>query len=182
MLVILDELKQRVFSVSLQDWLILNLCFHEIVKVASCWARQYELHRGGHKNNSQRSNLINNLDNTWVYLSIDGAVSSESWNAASGGVAQDHDRNWIVGFTRFLGVCSPFEVEVWVILDGILILLNKGYRRIIIMSDNLEGCSEFAHFRFGRFKDYCTPKNSAYHAIRRGIENQAHSKKYEFGS
>ncbi|KAH1064184.1 hypothetical protein J1N35_029171 [Gossypium stocksii] len=35
-------------------------------------------------------------------------------------------------------VCSSFEAEVWSILDGILILLNKGYRRAIIQTDNLE--------------------------------------------
>ncbi|KAH1091709.1 hypothetical protein J1N35_018966 [Gossypium stocksii] len=58
--------------------------------------------------------------------------------AAAGGVARDHEGNWIMGFTRFLGVCSPFEAEVWGILDGILILLNKGYRRILILNDNLE--------------------------------------------
>ncbi|MFQ6666853.1 hypothetical protein Gotur_033059 [Gossypium turneri] len=43
-----------------------------------------------------------------------------------------------MGFNRFLGVCSPFEVEVWGSLNGILVLFNKGYRRIIIMTDNLE--------------------------------------------
>ncbi|KAH1091625.1 hypothetical protein J1N35_018882 [Gossypium stocksii] len=35
-------------------------------------------------------------------------------------------------------VCCPFEAELWGILDGILILLNKGYRQAIIMTDNLE--------------------------------------------
>ncbi|MBA0819732.1 hypothetical protein Gohar_021208, partial [Gossypium harknessii] len=75
---------------------------------------------------------------TWVYLSTDGAVAKDSGYAATGGVARDRDGNWIMGFNRFLGVCSPFEVEVWGILNGILILFNKGYRRIIIMTDNLE--------------------------------------------
>ncbi|MBA0758007.1 hypothetical protein Gotri_021044 [Gossypium trilobum] len=74
MLVIPDQLKQRFFSASFQDWLILNLCFHE----------------------------------------------------------------------RLQGVCSPFEAEVWGILDGILIFLNKGYRRIIIMTDNLEVAQNLA--------------------------------------
>ncbi|MBA0602765.1 hypothetical protein Gorai_002934, partial [Gossypium raimondii] len=42
------------------------------------------------------------------------------------------------GFSRYLGVCSPFEAEVWSILDGILLLLNIGYRRTIIQTDSLE--------------------------------------------
>ncbi|KAK5835835.1 hypothetical protein PVK06_011547 [Gossypium arboreum] len=57
---------------------------------------------------------------SWVYLSTDGAVSRDFGYAATG------------------GVCSPFEAEVWGILDGILILLNKGFRRIIILIYNLE--------------------------------------------
>ncbi|MBA0810110.1 hypothetical protein Gohar_002130, partial [Gossypium harknessii] len=74
----------------------------------------------------------------WVYLSTGGAVVRDSGYAAIGGVVRDHDGNRIVGFTLFLGVCSPFEAEVWSILGGILILLNKGYRRAIILTDNLE--------------------------------------------
>ncbi|XP_052477154.1 uncharacterized protein LOC105797534 [Gossypium raimondii] len=109
----------------------------EVVKVSSCWARQYESHLGDHNSNNQSSNSTNNLDDTWEYLSTGGVVARESGYAATGGVAHDHDGNWIVRFTRFLGVCSPFEAEVWGILNGILIVLNKGYRWIIIMTDNL---------------------------------------------
>ncbi|MBA0616153.1 hypothetical protein Godav_016224, partial [Gossypium davidsonii] len=45
---------------------------------------------------------------TWVYLSTDGVVAKDSGYAATGGVARDRDGNWI------------------------------GYRRNIIMTDNLE--------------------------------------------
>ncbi|MBA0780147.1 hypothetical protein Gotri_004287, partial [Gossypium trilobum] len=48
-------------------------------------------------------NLTVNSDDTWVYLSTDGAVAKDSGYATTRGVA-----------------------------------LNKGYRRIIIMTDNLE--------------------------------------------
>jgi len=82
--------------------------------------------------------LTDNSDDTWVYLSTNGVVAKDSGYAATGGVARDRDGNWIMGFNRFLGVCSPFEVEVWGILNETLILFNKGYRRIIIMTDNLE--------------------------------------------
>ncbi|MBA0765641.1 hypothetical protein Gotri_014801, partial [Gossypium trilobum] len=110
----------------------------EVVKVSSCWGRNYISYVGDNFNNKQSSSLMVNLDDTWVFLSTDGAVARDSGNAATGGVARDRNGNWIVGFNRFLGVCSPFEAEVWAILDGILILLNKGYKQIIIMTDNLE--------------------------------------------
>ncbi|KAH1106567.1 hypothetical protein J1N35_010335 [Gossypium stocksii] len=34
--------------------------------------------------------------------------------------------------------CSPLEAELWGILDGILILLSKGYKKVQIQTDNLE--------------------------------------------
>ncbi|MBA0574654.1 hypothetical protein Golob_001842, partial [Gossypium lobatum] len=110
----------------------------EVVKASSCWDRQYETHIGGCKRNNLSSNLANNSDDTWVFLSTDGVVARDSGYAATRGVVRDHNGNWIMGFTRFLGVCSPFEAEVWSILNGFLILLNKGYRRAIILTDNLE--------------------------------------------
>ncbi|KAH1074553.1 hypothetical protein J1N35_026881 [Gossypium stocksii] len=80
----------------------------EVVKVSSCWARQYKAHLG------------------------------DSGFVASGGVVWDHDGKRIIGFTHFLGVWSPFKAELWGILDGILILLNKGCRWAIIITDNLK--------------------------------------------
>ncbi|KAG8490243.1 hypothetical protein CXB51_015601 [Gossypium anomalum] len=77
-------------------------------------------------------------DISWVFLSTDGALVRDSRYADIRGVARDHDRNWIVGYSHFLGVCSLFEAEVWAILNGILILLNKRYRKISILTDNLE--------------------------------------------
>ncbi|KAG8492505.1 hypothetical protein CXB51_009760 [Gossypium anomalum] len=104
----------------------------------SCWARQYELQNGINQTNNHSSNSANSLDDTWVFLSTDGAMARDFGYATTGGVVRDHDGNWIVGFTHFLGVCSPFEAEIWGILNGILILLNKGYRRTIILTDNFE--------------------------------------------
>ncbi|KAA3482563.1 LINE-type retrotransposon LIb DNA [Gossypium australe] len=119
----------------------------EVVKVSNCWARQYESQRGDHKNIQQSLRLTNNSDGNWVYLSTNGAVSSNTRDAAVGGVARDHKGNWLMGFNRFLGTCSPFEAELWGIMDGILILLNKGYRRIVIVTDNLEAAQNLTTLR-----------------------------------
>ncbi|KAH1107996.1 hypothetical protein J1N35_011764 [Gossypium stocksii] len=141
MLMVPDQLKQRFFSVSFQDWLFLNLFFHErvqdrettwsslfgliawriwknrnlfifqniswdameVVKISSCWARQYETYLGGPTSNTPRANPTNNPDDTWVLLSSDGAVIRDSGFAASDGVIQDFNGKWIVGYTHFLG-------------------------------------------------------------------------------
>ncbi|KAH1067718.1 hypothetical protein J1N35_032705 [Gossypium stocksii] len=110
----------------------------EVIKNSSCWARQYKTRMSTNKRNNQRLTSANIPDNSWVFPSTDGAVARDSRCTAIGGVARDHEGNWIVGFSLFLGVCSSFEAEAWGILDGVLILLNKGYRKISILTDNFE--------------------------------------------
>ncbi|MBA0771960.1 hypothetical protein Gotri_007416 [Gossypium trilobum] len=110
MYVLPNHLKQRFFSDSFQ-------------------AHQFQSYFSGYKSNIPSLNPINISYNTRVLLSTDGAVVRETSYAVIGGVVQDKDGNWIIGFSRYLGVCSPFETKVWNILDEILILLNKGYRK-----------------------------------------------------
>ncbi|MBA0629566.1 hypothetical protein Godav_024105, partial [Gossypium davidsonii] len=61
-----------------------------------------------------------------------------SGSAFAGSVVRDPVGNWILRFNCYLGRCTPFEVELWGILDKLLILLNKGYKRATIQIDNLE--------------------------------------------
>ncbi|MBA0794845.1 hypothetical protein Gohar_019130, partial [Gossypium harknessii] len=58
-------------------------------------------------------------------------------NASTGGVICDQASNCILGYNRYLGSCTPFEAKLWGILDGILILLNKGYKWATIQTNNL---------------------------------------------
>lgn len=46
--------------------------------------------------------------------------------------------NWILGFNRYLDRCTSFEVKLWGVLDGLLVLLNKGFKRGTIQIDNSE--------------------------------------------
>ncbi|KAH1074751.1 hypothetical protein J1N35_027079 [Gossypium stocksii] len=110
----------------------------EVVGNLRCWVRQYESCMGITKRNNHSPSSGTISDDSWIFLFTDRAVAKDLGYVASKGVARDHKGNWIVGFSRFLGVFSPFEVEFWGIPDGILILLNKGYRQILILSDNLE--------------------------------------------
>ncbi|KAH1073496.1 hypothetical protein J1N35_025824 [Gossypium stocksii] len=109
----------------------------EVIKTSSSWARQYESCTDVNKRNHHKLPPTTILDNSSVFLCTNGAVARNSGCAAIG-VARDHDRNWIVSFFRFLGVCSLFEAEVWGIPNGIFLLLNRGFRKISISTDNLE--------------------------------------------
>ncbi|MBA0582413.1 hypothetical protein Gorai_024561, partial [Gossypium raimondii] len=60
------------------------------------------------------------IEEMWVHLFSNGAVERDSGKAAAGGVIQNMDSNWILGFSHYLGNCTPFEAELWGILDGFL--------------------------------------------------------------
>ncbi|MBA0730871.1 hypothetical protein Golax_025608 [Gossypium laxum] len=63
------------------------------------------------KNNIPNRGYDIHTNDTWVLLCIDGVVARDTGNAAVG---------------------------EWGILDGLLLLLDKGYERAIILIDNLE--------------------------------------------
>ncbi|MBA0590505.1 hypothetical protein Gorai_019210, partial [Gossypium raimondii] len=62
----------------------------DVVKTSSCWARQYELCIGSGKRNNPSSNSANISDDTWVFLSTDGAVAKYSGYVATGGIQASH--------------------------------------------------------------------------------------------
>lgn len=72
------------------------------------------------------------------FLNTDGAVERVIGLSTTGGVVRDEMRKWILGYNRFLGKCSAFDTELWVILDGLLLLQKQGYDKITIQLDNLE--------------------------------------------
>ncbi|MBA0780077.1 hypothetical protein Gotri_004218 [Gossypium trilobum] len=44
----------------------------------------------------------------------------------------------VMTLLRFLGSCSMFEAELWGILDGLSILVDRGYDNILVQTDSLE--------------------------------------------
>ncbi|MFQ6641857.1 hypothetical protein Gotur_017085, partial [Gossypium turneri] len=73
--------------------------------------------------NPLNSLFHSHYEGNWVHLFSDGAVARDFRNASVGGVVRDQFENWILGFNHYLGKCSPLEVELCGILDGVLILL-----------------------------------------------------------
>ncbi|KAK5795421.1 hypothetical protein PVK06_036687 [Gossypium arboreum] len=116
----------------------INWTAYDVLKSSLSWAQHFEPFLLRTKARSSSSGFHHHFSQDWVHLFIDGAMARASENASAGGVVRDRDVNWILGFTHYLGRCSPLEAELWGILDGILILLNKGYKRVRIQTDNLE--------------------------------------------
>ncbi|KAL4336249.1 hypothetical protein GQ457_07G029660 [Hibiscus cannabinus] len=74
----------------------------------------------------------------WVKLNTDGARHATSGMASCGGVLRDHLGEWILGFSKFIGVCSVIDAELWGVLVGLESAWSRGFRRIVIETDSLD--------------------------------------------
>ncbi|KAK5825961.1 hypothetical protein PVK06_020855 [Gossypium arboreum] len=108
----------------------INWLASEIIKSSLSWAQHFEPFLTKATPLTTTHEGHQHLAKNWVHLFVDGAVARDSGNAAAGGVIRDRSGNWILGFTHYLGRYSPLEAEVCGILDGILVSLSRGYKKI----------------------------------------------------
>ncbi|MBA0631601.1 hypothetical protein Godav_000460, partial [Gossypium davidsonii] len=101
----------------------------EIIKISFGWAQQYGISHMRFQQNDHISDPSASLMDSRVHLFTDGAVARDSEKASVGGVLRDQFGNWILEFNRFLGSYTRFEAKLWGILDGMLLLLSKGFKR-----------------------------------------------------
>ncbi|MBA0559227.1 hypothetical protein Golob_016203, partial [Gossypium lobatum] len=73
-----------------------------------------------------------------TFLNIDGAVQVRSRSAAAGGVMRNENGGWILGYNKFLGNCLILNAELWDILDGLKLIQQRGYNKVVIQLDSLE--------------------------------------------
>ncbi|KAK5786060.1 hypothetical protein PVK06_040687 [Gossypium arboreum] len=116
----------------------INWTAYEIIKASTSWGQHFETFLFGDKSTTSNPVTSQHCAENWVHLFSDGAVARESGNASAGGVVRDQEGNWILGYTYYLGRCSPLKAELWGILDGIHISLSKGYKKVKLQTDNIE--------------------------------------------
>ncbi|MBA0585625.1 hypothetical protein Gorai_016393 [Gossypium raimondii] len=109
-----------------------------VVKASLYWAKQYVSLSGSQGIKISRSDFVPVSSNCWVYLNTDGSVKYVDMFATGGGLLRDHNGTWIVGFTRYLGNCEVIDSELWGVLDGLQITLDRSFRKVIIRTNNLE--------------------------------------------
>ncbi|MBA0742501.1 hypothetical protein Gogos_015552 [Gossypium gossypioides] len=126
----------------------------ETVNVSFSWALQFELSHKGYQHIPQSNASRAPMANTYVQLFTDGAVASGNGSASTRGVLQDQHGNWILGFNHFLERCSIFKAKLWGILDGLLVLVSKTFKRAMIQTNNPEGCKCFTRKFVGRLWYY----------------------------
>ncbi|MBA0781641.1 hypothetical protein Gotri_002546 [Gossypium trilobum] len=73
-----------------------------------------------------------------LLIPIDRLNRLEDDSVAAREVVRDRNRECIIGYKRFLGRCSVFEAELWGLLDGLNILIDRGLDNVMIQTDSLE--------------------------------------------
>ena len=68
-------------------------------------------------------------------LNTDGATSKVLGVARGGGLIRDNQGNWVVGFSRRIGVTNSFMAEVWALRDGLMLCNQMNLSDVIVEID-----------------------------------------------
>ena len=72
----------------------------------------------------------------WVKLNVDGSMSAEMNSIAGGGVVRDRSESWVTGFALKIVTGSVLEAELWGILEGLKLVWQMGFRKVVVDSDS----------------------------------------------
>ncbi|XP_039045181.1 uncharacterized protein LOC120184890 [Hibiscus syriacus] len=74
-------------------------------------------------------------EDDWVESNCDGAMGGANLMASARGVIRYSQGEWIIDFSRSLGICSALLVELWVVHDALNLTWNMGYGRVEVETD-----------------------------------------------
>ena len=66
---------------------------------------------------------------------MDGSSFGNPGLAGGGGVIREEAGNWVVGYSRKIGVTSSFDAELWALRDGLTICVNKNFQSVEVELD-----------------------------------------------
>ncbi|MFQ6620209.1 hypothetical protein Gotur_001056 [Gossypium turneri] len=72
----------------------------------------------------------------WVKVNLDGSVSHCNLRATVGGVAKGPRGGWLDGFRMVTSMAYIFMVEAQVMLEGLNLAWDQGFRQVELESDN----------------------------------------------
>ena len=71
----------------------------------------------------------------WVKLNTDGASGLGSDRTGCGGIIRDECRQWIMGFSRRIGVANSFIAELWGLRDGLQLCCCRDFDSLEVEID-----------------------------------------------
>ncbi|CAL0327420.1 unnamed protein product [Lupinus luteus] len=72
----------------------------------------------------------------WIKLNTGGAFSPVKLLAGCGGVVRDHFGAFVFNFANKIGLCSIIQAELWGILLGLRLLLQRGFLKVCLETDS----------------------------------------------
>ncbi|KAH1045675.1 hypothetical protein J1N35_036459 [Gossypium stocksii] len=104
--------------------------FHELIASALAWTKScgYSakmVHLACYSKTEQK---WQRPDSGWVKINIDVSVSKNNTKAAIGGVLQNLDWEWLMGFNMVTEMDEIFRIEAQAIVEGMKIAWLKGYK------------------------------------------------------
>lgn len=70
-----------------------------------------------------------------VKLNVDGAHNVKGLSGC-GGLICDKEGNWVGGLSKCVGRCSPLMAELWGIHDGLKMMVERGFVKVMVESDS----------------------------------------------
>ncbi|MBA0818870.1 hypothetical protein Gohar_021894, partial [Gossypium harknessii] len=99
-----------------QNWVVtISWSYNDTIKKSYSWAKHFVSYGKGLTSLNQFLTSCTNWTGFKVYLNTDGSVKYENGSVAARGIA-----------------------ELWGLLDGLGILMDRGYDHVLIQTDNLE--------------------------------------------
>ncbi|XP_057418578.1 uncharacterized protein LOC130712781 [Lotus japonicus] len=74
----------------------------------------------------------------WTMLHVDGSFNRRSAHMSCGGLLQNHEGVWIVGFASFEGIGEAFLAELIAVIRGLRLAWQQGIRKLLCYSDCME--------------------------------------------
>lgn len=80
---------------------------------------------------------MDSLEEDWAALNTDGVIF-ETNIVDHGGLIRNHNGQWIVGYSKYLGICNTLKPKMWSVWEGILVANAKALIKLRFKWTNSE--------------------------------------------
>ena len=71
----------------------------------------------------------------WRKLNSDGSSLGNPGRAGGGGLIWDEEGNWVLGYSRQIGITSSFIAELWALRDGLMMCVDRNFPAVVVEMD-----------------------------------------------
>ena len=71
----------------------------------------------------------------WRKLNSDGSSLGNPGRAGGGGLIQDEEGNWVLGYSRQIDITLSFIAELWALRDGFMLCVDRNFSTVMVEMD-----------------------------------------------